>query len=161
MGRRAATLRRGAAALDAEACPRALPSLTVYLLDTNALSAVIHDPAGRVAQRLGLVGAGEVCTSVIVAAELRYGAERRGAPRLTRRVHDLLDRIDVRAFEAPADQVYGRLRAGLERDGQVIGGHDLLIAAHALALGLCLVTDNVSEFARVPDLRVENWQRMA
>jgi tRNA(fMet)-specific endonuclease VapC len=77
----------------------------VYLLDTNALSAIIHDPAGRVAQRLALVGAEQVCTSVIVAAELRYGAERRGAPRLTQRVQDLLGLINVRALEAPANQI--------------------------------------------------------
>lgn len=135
--------------------------MTLYLLDTNALSALIHEPAGTVAQRLGAVGVDQVCTSVIVAAELRYGAAKRGSLRLSERVGDSLNLIEVRPFERPADEIYGRLRADLEARGLVISGHDMLIAAHALSLDLIVVTDNEGEFRRVPALQVENWLRPA
>jgi len=71
----------------------------------------------------------------------------------------VLHAIDVLAFEQPTDAVYGALRARLERTGQSIGANDLLIAAHALALGHTVVTDNEREYSRVDDLRVENWLR--
>lgn len=67
--------------------------------------------------------------------------------------------LSVRSWDAPADHVYGRIRADLQRRGQPIGSNDLLIAAHALALDCILVTDNEREFSRVPGLRVENWLR--
>ena len=130
-----------------------------YLLDTNILSNLIHNPKGRVAERLAKTDQGAACTSIIVAAELRFGAVKRGSPRLSTRVKELLDTLDVVGFEVPADVVYAELRAGLERRGGPIGGNDLLIAAHALALDLTLVTANEREFSRVPDLRIENWLR--
>ncbi len=71
----------------------------------------------------------------------------------------VLHAIDVLALEQPADAVYGDLRARLERAGQPIGANDLLIAAHALALGHTVVTDNEREFSRIEDLRVQNWLR--
>ncbi len=130
-----------------------------YLLDTNILSNAIRDPKGRIAVRIAQTGQLATCTSIIVAAELRFGAAKRGSPRLTARVAELLDTIDVVAFEPPADTVYADLRARLERAGSPIGANDLLIAAHALALDLTLVTANEREFSRVPDLRIENWLR--
>lgn len=135
--------------------------MTLYLLDTSALSALIHEPAGTVAQRLGAVGVDQVCTSVIVAAELRYGAAKRGSLRLSERVGDSLNMIEVRPFERPADEIYARLRVDLEARGLVISGHDMLIAAHALSLDLIVVTDNEGEFRRVSALQVENWLRPA
>jgi tRNA(fMet)-specific endonuclease VapC len=80
-----------------------------------------------------------------------------GSQGLARKVERLLGEIGVLTFEAPADEAYGRLRWGLESAGRVIGPNDLLIAAHALSLGLVLVTGNVGEFSRVRELRVENW----
>jgi tRNA(fMet)-specific endonuclease VapC len=71
----------------------------------------------------------------------------------------VLGAIEVLPLEAPVDAVYGVIRASLERTGQPIGGNDLLIAAHALALGLTVVTDNEREFSRIDNLRVENWLR--
>ena len=71
----------------------------------------------------------------------------------------VLNALDVLALEAPADTLFGELRARLERAGQTIGANDLLIAAHALTLGHTVVTDNVREFSRVKDLRIENWLR--
>jgi len=130
-----------------------------YLLDTNILSALVLEPAGRVAAHIGRIGQGSVATSIIVAAELRYGAAKKGSPRLSQRVEDLLSRIPVLPLERPADAVYGQIRADLERRGLPIGPNDLLIASHAVASDSTLVTDNVAEFSRIEGLRVENWLR--
>ena len=128
-----------------------------YLLDTNILSDLIRNPFGPVAQRIEAVGAKAVCTSIIVAAELRYGSAKKGSPRLQARVEDILATIPVLPLDVPADADYGRQRAQLEASGQSIGGNDLLIAAHALALGLTLVTHNTREFSRIAGLQVEDW----
>jgi tRNA(fMet)-specific endonuclease VapC len=130
-----------------------------YLLDTNIVSDLVRNPQGRVTQRIRAVGESEVATSIIVAAELRYGAERKGSPRLTAQLAAVLGALEVLPFEAPADTAYGLLRAQLERAGRPIGGNDLLIAAHAVALGRTLITDNEREFARIAELPRENWLR--
>ena len=130
-----------------------------YLLDTNIISDVVRNPQGNVAGRLAEVGTSNVCTSIIVAAELRYGAKKRGAVMLSARLDAILERLQILPFEAPADEAYALLRTELERSGKPIGANDLLIAAHALALGCVIVTDNEREFARVPNLRRENWLR--
>ena len=100
-----------------------------YLLDTNIVSDLVRNPQGRVTARIGAVGEAQVSTSIIVAAELRYGAAKRGAPRLAAQLEAVLAALEVLPFEAPADAAYGRLRADLEAAGQPIGGNDLLIAA--------------------------------
>lgn len=130
-----------------------------YLLDTNIVSALVRDPHGPVAHRIRDVGESSVFTSVIVAAELRHGALKKGSPRLSSQLEAVLSALDVAPFEVPADSVYGQIRTRLERAGQPIGGNDLLIAAQALALGCAVVTDNQREFERVAGLRVENWLR--
>ena len=131
-----------------------------YLLDTNILSDLVHHPrSGRAALQLALVGAHggqDISTSIVAAAELRYGVAKRGSTRLARQVEAVLGALDVLPFEAPADVIYGRLRTDLERRGQPMGGSDLLIAAHALAAQLTLVTDDHG-FARIPELLRENW----
>ena len=128
-----------------------------YLLDTNIVSDLIRNPQGRVAQRIGVVGERFVRTSIVVAAELRFGAAKRGSPRLSAQVKAVLSALDVVPFEAPADEFYGLIRARLEQSGTLIGGNDLLIAAHAAALGDTIVTDNEREFSRVAGLPLENW----
>jgi len=130
-----------------------------FLLDTNIVSDLVRHPRGRIADRIERVGERQVCTCIIVAAELRYGAAKKGSERLTRQLENVLSAVDVLALEGPTDAVYGELRARLERTGRSIGANDLLIAAHALALGHTVVTDNEREFARIDDLRVENWLR--
>lgn len=130
-----------------------------YLLDTNVVSDLVRNPQGRVAQRIRQVGEEQVCTSIIVAAELRYGAARRGSHRLSAQLEAVLAALDVLPFEAPADAAYGVLRARLERSGRPIGGNDLLIAAQVVALGYAIITDNEREFARIDDLPCENWLR--
>ena len=130
-----------------------------YLLDTNVVSDLVRNPKGRAAQRVRQVGEAQVCTSVIVAAELRYGAAKKGSPRLSAQLEAVLDALDVLPFETPADRAYGLLRTRLEETGRLVGANDLLIAAQAVALGYILVTDNESEFARVENLPRENWLR--
>jgi tRNA(fMet)-specific endonuclease VapC len=100
-----------------------------------------------------------VFTSVVVACELRYGAAKRGSKRLTRQVEAVLGAMTIRALESDVERVYASIRVALEKKGTPIGAHDMLIAAHARALDAICVTDNVSEFNRVPALRVENWLR--
>jgi tRNA(fMet)-specific endonuclease VapC len=128
-----------------------------YLLDTNIVSALLRQPRGPVAERIARLGEDAVCISIIVAAELRYGAAKSGSAQLVARIETLLSALEVLPLEAPADRRYAELRDHLTRQGSLIGPNDLLIAAHALAVGLTLVTDNVREFARVPSLPVENW----
>lgn len=128
-----------------------------YLLDTNIVSGVIKQPAGPVARRLAAMPRETFCISIVVASELRFGAVRRGSPKLTRQVETVLEGIDVMPLEEPVDRHYAEIRTHLARLGQPIGQNDLFIAAHARALGLVLVTANVREFSRVPKLAVENW----
>ncbi len=130
-----------------------------YLLDTNVVSDMIRHPSGRPARRYRTLGRGSASISAIVAAELRFGATRRGDPALIHRLNEFIDSIDVQPFEPPADEFYGVLRAKLETAGAMIGAVDLFIAAHALALDRILVTDNEREFARIDGLTVENWLR--
>jgi tRNA(fMet)-specific endonuclease VapC len=130
-----------------------------YLLDTNIVSDLVRNPHGRITQRIRKVGEAHVCTSIIVAAELRYGSAKKGSPRLTTQLDAVLSALEVLPFDAPADVAYGVLRAHLEQGGKPIGANDLLIAAQALSLDHVLVTDNVREFARVDGLSCENWLR--
>jgi len=130
-----------------------------YLLDTNVLSHLVRQPQGAVAERITAVGEGNVFTSVIVACELRYGAAKRGSRRLTRQVEAVLGAMTIRPLESYVERVYASIRVALEKKGTLIGAHDMLIAAHARVLDAVCVTDNVTEFKRVPALKVENWLR--
>jgi tRNA(fMet)-specific endonuclease VapC len=131
--------------------------LTRYMLDTNIISDLIKNPQGRAARRIARLGEDNICTSVIVAAKLRYGCAKSGSKRLLKAVEDLLGEIDVLPFDIPADAEYGDIRSKLEAAGKPIGSNDLLIAAHAHATGTTIVTANMDEFKRVRGLKVENW----
>ena len=128
-----------------------------YLLDTNILSDLVRHPQGAVAKRIAEVGEDAICTSIIVAAELRYGAVKRQSERLTQQLELILSRLPILSFDAPMDEAYAVIRAHLERAGTPIGGNDLLIAAQARSLGLTVVTANLGEFSRVPDLATQTW----
>jgi tRNA(fMet)-specific endonuclease VapC len=127
------------------------------MLDTNIISDLIRDPQGRAAKRIAKAGEQNICISIIVAAELRYGAAKSGSKRLLKVIEDLLGEIAVLPFDVPADVEYGTIRAELEAGGAPIGGNGLLIAAHARATGATMVTANDDEFTRVHGLKVENW----
>ena len=128
-----------------------------YLLDTNNLSDLVLNPAGRIAQRIASVGEETVCTSLVVSAVIRFGAFKKGSKRLSSQLEAVLSALDILPLKEPIDERYARLRLALERAGTPIGGNEMLIAAHALALGLTLVTANEREYSRVPGLAVENW----
>ena len=128
-----------------------------YLLDTNILSDLVRNPQGLVAQKIAAAGEDNICTSIIVASELRFGAHKLGSARLTTQLRAILSAIEVLPLEEPADQRYGELRANLEKRGATIGPNDMLIAAHALMQDCVVVTANIREFSRVHGLRVENW----
>jgi len=132
-----------------------------YLLDTNAVSELVRNPGGAVTQRIFEIGSEQVCTSIIVAAELRYGAIRRGSRRLLTQLEIVLEPLDVLPLEEPVDHIYGKLRTELERIGRPIGSNDMLIAAHVLTLNCILVTANEREFSRISGLKIENWLRPA
>ena len=128
-----------------------------YLLDTNIISDLVRRPDGPVATRIGHVGEDSICTSVVVAAELRYGATKSNSKQLSERAGLLLSALEILPLEPPVNQRYAEVRYHLATQGTPIGPNDLLIAAHALAADLTLVTANTREFERVPSLRVDNW----
>ncbi len=132
-------------------------SSLVYMLDTNILSDAIKDPFGRTKRYMERFNEGMICISAIVASEMRYGIRRKGSTRLAERVEQVLSRIPVLPYDDQASRSYGLIRNDLERAGQPIGWADLFIAAHALSLGLTLVTNNAREFSRVEHLKIENW----
>src|SRR5438046_9953622 len=125
-----------------------------YLLDIYIISDLVRNPQGKAAKQIAQVGEDNICTSIIVASELRYGCAKTGSPRLTKAVEEILGEIAVLPFDIPADAEYGVVRSELEAAGKPIGSNDLLIAAHASALGMTIVTANTGEFKRVRGLRV-------
>ena len=103
--------------------------MTRYMLDTNIISDLVRNPQGRAAKRIAEVGEDNICTSIIVAAELRYRCVKSASKRLLKAVEDLLGEINVLPFDVPADAEYGGIRSELEAAGKPIGSNDLLIAA--------------------------------
>jgi tRNA(fMet)-specific endonuclease VapC len=130
-----------------------------YLLDTDIVSDMVRNPKGPAAKHLARVGTQSICISIIVASELRYGAFRKGAAKLTRTIEEFLERVVIEPFDHPADRLYAEIRARMEEAGTPIGQNDTLIAAHSLALDCILVTNNMREFSRISDLKLENWLR--
>ena len=137
--------------------PFALP----FMLDANALSELIRNPRGILAQRLNALEPDAVCTSIITACELRFGAQCKGSATLTQRVEQLLQALTVLPLDTPADEHYADIRATLKRSGTPIGSHDLFIAAHARSRGMTLLSRKLREFERVPGLNVEDWSSSA
>jgi len=133
-----------------------------YLLDTNAISALAKQPQGAIATRIHEVGENTICTSIIVACELRFGVLKRGSARLTKQIDAILKALPVLPIEPSVDTHYAAIRHALETAGTPastpVGPNDLLIAAHARALELTVVTADLSEFLRVPGLKVECWE---
>jgi tRNA(fMet)-specific endonuclease VapC len=127
------------------------------MLDTNIISDLIRNPQGKAAKRIAEAGEDNICTSIVVVAELRYGCAKSGSKRILKAVEDLLGEIDVLPFDTPADAEYGGIRAELEAAGKPIGGNDLMIAAHAVTADATIVTANMDEFKRIQGLKVENW----
>ena len=128
-----------------------------YLLDTNILSVLLRQPDHDLTRRIREVGEHQICTSIVVAAELRYGGRKSGSESLQAAIGDVLSVIHVLDIDEPTDRCYADLRHQLTKEGKMIGPNDLWIAAHALSRSLIVVTANTREFSRVPGLLVENW----
>lgn len=128
-----------------------------YLLDTNIISDLIKHPQGKCYSKINEVGKDQICTSVIVACELKFGVAKKNSPRLQEKVNLILRVLPILPLTSEIEQYYAEIRNHLEKQGTPIGPNDLLIAAHALSLDLTIVTNNVREFTLVPQLRCENW----
>jgi tRNA(fMet)-specific endonuclease VapC len=130
-----------------------------YLLDSNAFIDILSGRWPEVARRFVALRPEEVVLSSIVVAELRFGADKSARRQSNHeRLDRLIEEVTPVDFDLAAAAEYGRIRAHLQALGQTIGPNDLLIAAHALALGAVMITDNVDEFGRVEGLTIENWR---
>ena len=129
-----------------------------YMLDTNICIYIIREKPAKVLQRLLRVDVRDVCLSAITLSELEYGISKSSRPdRNKLALAGFLAPLTVLPYDDMAAREYGRIRAHLEKQGAPIGPLDTLIAAHALSLACTLVTNNETEFARVPGLLVQNW----
>ena len=142
----------------------------LWLLDTNILSAIIKNPTGMAATKAMAIARahtrdqtrtdpGQLVTSVVVECELAFGAQRVGSTALLQKISQLLQLIAPQPFGQDGVAHYANIRTQLQKSGTPMCPNDTFIAAHALALGATLVTDNEAEFRRVPGLQVENWLR--
>ena len=127
-----------------------------YLLDTNIVSFYLRG-VPEVVKRLSAERPSNVAISAITAFELRYGVAKRQSPKLSAAVEGFMALVGTLPFDADAAARAGGLKAAQEKAGRLSGLPDLLIAAHALVLGLVLVTNNTKHFARIPGLRIEDW----
>jgi tRNA(fMet)-specific endonuclease VapC len=129
-----------------------------YLLDTNIVSLALRGRSASIVSRLQAQPRAKVAVSVITEMELRFGlAKHPDSSRLKGAVDAFLEVVRVDALPHNIAAVYGSLRTDLERRGRPIGALDTIIAAHAVAVGAVLVTNNGREFGRVAGLRVEDW----
>ncbi len=130
-----------------------------YLIDTNIFIGAMRGVT-PIRQRLQITPLSDIGLSVIVLGELELGVEKSAyKEKNAAKLSAILESIEVYPLDAEISRIYARIRALLEGKGMTIGANDYWIAAQALALHRVLVTDNVAEFSRVPDLRIENWLR--
>ena len=131
-----------------------------FMLDTDICICMIRQAPRLVLDHLNRTSPADVCISAITLSELEYGAFKSARPEQNRmRLAEFIAPLQVVPYETAAAAEYGSLRTALEQQGNLIGPLDMLIAAHALALDCALVTNNESEFSRVPGLRVLNWAK--
>lgn len=128
-----------------------------YLLDTTTCIYIINRRPTEVFERFAGLRIGEIAISSITGAELAFGVAKSGSLRNQQALDKFLAPLAILPFDEAAMRRYGVLRSDLERRGTPIGALDLLIAAHALAVGATLVSNNLREFERVNGLPLENW----
>ncbi len=130
-----------------------------FLLDTCVCVSLLRRTVSRdLREKIQSIELDDACISAITEGELRFGADKSiDADREHQKVDVLLSTIKVEPFDSMAAREYGDVRCRLEKAGTKIGSNDLLIAGHARALNLLVITNNVKEFTRVPDLKVEDW----
>lgn len=129
-----------------------------YLLDTNICIYIIKKKPEHVKNRFSSLHIGDVAISTITQSELQYGVEKSSNPEKNQAALDqFLLPLTILEYDQAAAKEYGKIRRVLEKQGQPIGPLDMLIAAHARSLNLIVITNNVREFSKVPDLHLENW----
>jgi len=126
------------------------------MLDTDISSYIIKRRPAALVERFEKHG-DTLNVSVITAAELRFGAEKAGRPKLAELVEAYLDRLAILDWTNEVTRHYARIRSELESSGRPIGNMDLLIGAHAVSLGMTMVTNNLKHFSNIPGLKVEVW----
>ena len=129
-----------------------------YMLDTNICIYIIKRKTENLIKRFLETKPDDIALSSITVSELFYGVFKSSKPaQNTAALTNFLLPFEILSYDDKASVEYGMIRAGLEKKGKIIGPMDLLIAAHAKSLSLTLITNNIKEFARIPDLNVENW----
>ena len=129
-----------------------------YLLDTNICINLIRQKSHNLIKHLVACTPGEVVISTITVAELAFGVQKSSQIKKNQAaLEQFLLPLEIADFNQQASEVYGTIRATLEREGNIIGAMDMLIGAHALSMDLTLVTHNISEFQRIPNLKFEDW----
>jgi len=130
----------------------------MFLIDTNICIYIINNHPPGVVRKFRQIGVGNIGISSITVSELQYGAcKSKQIKKNLKRLDEFLSPFEVLAYDENASNYYGKIRSNLERQGNVIGPLDMLIAAHALSENLTLITNNEKEFNRVKSLKVENW----
>lgn len=130
----------------------------MFLLDTNIIIYTLKNRFESIRTKIENAGIDNVCVSSLTVAEMEFGAAKSQNPDAARaRLYEFLTPFEILPFDANAAEFYGRIRAAMEKTGNVIGPIDLLIASTAIANKCCVVTNNTKEFLRVPNLHVENW----
>lgn len=129
-----------------------------YLLDTNICIYIIKEKPTQVLDKFKTLAPTDVAISSITVAELCYGAYKsQQRAKNQNALNQFFLPLEIVAYDEKATQHYAEIRGELEKKGIVIGAMDMLIASHALSLGITLVTNNVKEFQRIPNLSIENW----
>jgi len=130
----------------------------MYLIDTNICIYIMNEYPPEVIQKFREIGVGNICISSITVSELQYGVHKSKQIKKNRkRLDEFLSPFEIISYDESASKHYGQIRSYLEKQGNLIGPLDMLIAAHALSENLTLITNNEKEFKRVKSLKVENW----
>ena len=129
-----------------------------FMLDTNICIYLINKQPIKIIKKLKSIKTSDICISSITSSELWFGVYKSSYPKQNSlALTEFLSSINTVNFNDEAAINYGQIRAHLEKKGKIIGAMDMLIGAHALAMNLTLVTNNIREFKRIPDLKVINW----
>jgi len=130
----------------------------VYMLDTNICGYIIRNKPEYIKEKLKSIETKhDIVLSSIVVAELLYGTKKKDSEKLTKLVLSFIENFTIFDFDNVSSKEYANIRASLEKEGNIIGSNDLFIAAHAKACNATLVTNNIKEFERVENLKIENW----
>ncbi|HBR22618.1 MAG TPA: VapC toxin family PIN domain ribonuclease [Nitrospiraceae bacterium] len=131
-----------------------------FMLDTNTCIFLIKQKSQKVLHHFKSCSVGDIGISAVSLAELEYGVEKSQHIQKNKiALNEFLLPLEIAPFDDNAAEIYGAVRSGLEKDGMPIGSMDMLIGAHALSLGVTLVTNNIKEFERIKTLKVVDWTK--